>query len=67
MEFVTDVLKECFDLDPEASRDAMLRIHQTGASVVGTYDAVSARGRVTRARETARSKLMPLRITTQQA
>jgi ATP-dependent Clp protease adaptor protein ClpS len=64
MEFVVRVLGECFDLDVEQAKNAMLEVHTNGSAVVGVYPAEEARARAAKVREAARGAWMPLRVTT---
>ena len=64
MEFVVEVLTVCFELEEERAKRAMLKVHETGAAAMASYPPDVALAVVTRARQLARAKWMPLRITT---
>lgn len=63
MEFVVQVLHQCFAVPADEAASVMLRIHEGGGSaVVRTCPAVEARWRLEKARARALEAGMPLRI-----
>lgn len=63
MDFVVEVLRSVFKLPQPRAVELMLRVHHTGAAVVGRYPEEAARRRVTRATGLARAKGYPLTFT----
>ena len=63
MEFVVQVLHECFAIPADEARSVMLRVHEgRGSAVVRTCPATEARWRVEKGRAHAQRAGMPLRI-----
>ena len=65
MEFVVGVLRGIFRMPSQRSIELMLRVHHSGAAVIGRYPQEVARRRVTRATRLARANGFPLTVTTE--
>ena len=63
MEFVVEVLRGVFKLPNARAVELMLRVHHTGAAVIGRYPEETARRRVARATRLARANGFPLTFT----
>lgn len=63
MDFVVEVLRGVFKLPRMRAVELMLRVHHTGAAVIGRYPEESARRRVQRATSLARASGYPLTFT----
>lgn len=66
MEFVVDVLRSVFGLSQARAYERMLRIHTSGAAVIGRWGEEEARKRVQRATSKARAQGFPLTFTLEQ-
>ncbi len=62
MEFVVEVLTQCFDVPAVEATKLMLAIHQRRELRIGSFPAADARARVGEARTRAEKASMPLRI-----
>jgi ATP-dependent Clp protease adaptor protein ClpS len=60
MEFVVHALEEFFDMDHETAKRLMLRIHNDGTAVCGTYSQEVARAKATQVVAFAREHRHPL-------
>ncbi|MBQ6195529.1 MAG: ATP-dependent Clp protease adaptor ClpS [Prevotella sp.] len=63
MEFVVKILTEVFFKSPAEAETLMMRVHQTGKSVVGIYSLDIAKSKVRKATQMARDAGYPLRLT----
>ena len=63
MDFVVEVLRGVFKLPHLRAVELMLRVHHTGAAVIGRYPEETARRRVARATRLARANSFPLTFT----
>lgn len=63
MEFVVDVLRSVFGLDQARAFERMMRIHTSGAAVIGLWAKGEAELRVERATSKARAQGFPLTFT----
>jgi ATP-dependent Clp protease adaptor protein ClpS len=62
-EFVTEVLRDVFGMDPAEAESLMLSIHRTGQDSVGPLPGAVARERIGEAASRARARGFPLRFT----
>jgi ATP-dependent Clp protease adaptor protein ClpS len=60
MEFVIEVLRGVFRLPQARAVELMMRVHQSGAAVIGRYPHEVAERKVTRATSLARANAYPL-------
>lgn len=63
MDFVVEVLRGVFKLPQARAYELMMRVHTTGAAVIGRYPEETARRRVERATRLARASGYPLTFT----
>ncbi|MBQ9556367.1 MAG: ATP-dependent Clp protease adaptor ClpS [Muribaculaceae bacterium] len=63
MEFVTDVLIQCFDKTTDEAVSLMMKVHREGLAIVGIYSYDVAMTKAAQATSRARSEGFPLRIT----
>ena len=63
MEFVTDVLKQCFDKTDDEAVMLMLKVHREGRAIVGVYSYDVAMTKASQAIGRARAEGFPLRVT----
>ena len=63
MDFVVEVLMEVFRVPAARAFELMLRVHHTGAAVVGRWPESGAKRRAERARSKARAAGFPLTFT----
>jgi ATP-dependent Clp protease adaptor protein ClpS len=59
-DFVTDVLREVFDLSEDEAETRMMQVHHEGRGVVGRFKLAVARGKVDEVRKRARERVFPL-------
>ncbi|MBO4786445.1 MAG: ATP-dependent Clp protease adaptor ClpS [Prevotella sp.] len=62
MEFVVRVLRQVFHKDEKEATKLMLKVHNEGQAVVGTYTLDVAMTRVEKVRRMAKEEKFPLRI-----
>lgn len=67
MEFVTEVLIQCFNKAADEAVVLMLKVHREGMAVVGIYSYDVAMTRAAMATSRARAQGFPLRITCEPA
>jgi ATP-dependent Clp protease adaptor protein ClpS len=63
MEFVVEVLRGVFRVSQARAYELMLRVHHTGAAVIGRYPRETAERKVARATSLARASAFPLTFT----
>ena len=66
MDFVTDILKTIFGMDPASAFSMMMKVHQTGSSVAGIYTLDIAQTKAHKAMSLARSHEYPLTLTVEE-
>jgi ATP-dependent Clp protease adapter protein ClpS len=62
MEFVVEVLTECFSILRPRATTLMRQVHEAGECSIGVFTADDARARVAEARVMAENASMPLRV-----